>query len=170
MPNHPLTRYNAVPPTRSRAGPPTKVRHVERIRRRCLDAALRFMLTFGPVSFSVPAPGLSVSVKRSQGDSAHIPEDYGRKSSGSSAKVPPSPLTTTDRKKTPTPSTVSSHFLPVNAGGVGDDDVIVFDANCSFFFCRIEQHSFNWYESWEKLARSWEVYSGCTEWQRQVGT
>ncbi|MCJ8740686.1 hypothetical protein PDJAM_G00061760 [Pangasius djambal] len=50
---------------------------------------------------------LSVSVKRSQGDSKHIAEDYGRKSSGSSAKVPPSPLTTADRKKTPTPSTNS---------------------------------------------------------------
>ncbi|XP_027032543.1 serine/threonine-protein kinase MARK2 isoform X10 [Tachysurus fulvidraco] len=50
---------------------------------------------------------LSVSVKRTQGDSKHIAEDYGRKSSGSSAKVPPSPLTTTDRKKTPTPSTNS---------------------------------------------------------------
>ncbi|XP_058271884.1 serine/threonine-protein kinase MARK2 isoform X11 [Hemibagrus wyckioides] len=50
---------------------------------------------------------LSVSVKRTQGDSKHIAEEYGRKSSGSSAKVPPSPLTTTDRKKTPTPSTNS---------------------------------------------------------------
>ncbi|XP_053504187.1 serine/threonine-protein kinase MARK2 isoform X2 [Ictalurus furcatus] len=50
---------------------------------------------------------LSVSVKRSQGDSKHIAEDYGRKSSGSSAKVPASPLTTADRKKTPTPSTNS---------------------------------------------------------------
>ncbi|TSL04309.1 Serine/threonine-protein kinase MARK2 [Bagarius yarrelli] len=50
---------------------------------------------------------LSVSVKRTQGDSKHIAEEYGRKSSGSSAKVPPSPLTTADRKKTPTPSTNS---------------------------------------------------------------
>ncbi|XP_060792304.1 serine/threonine-protein kinase MARK2 isoform X2 [Neoarius graeffei] len=50
---------------------------------------------------------LSVSVKRSQGDSKNVAEDYGRKSSGSSAKVPPSPLTTVDRKKTPTPSTNS---------------------------------------------------------------
>uniref|UniRef100_A0A8B9KLJ7 non-specific serine/threonine protein kinase n=1 Tax=Astyanax mexicanus TaxID=7994 RepID=A0A8B9KLJ7_ASTMX len=37
----------------------------------------------------------------------HAAEEYGRKSSGSSAKVPPSPLTTGDRKKTPTPSTNS---------------------------------------------------------------
>ncbi|XP_053334314.1 serine/threonine-protein kinase MARK2 isoform X13 [Clarias gariepinus] len=50
---------------------------------------------------------LSVPVKRTQGDSKHIAEDYGRKSSGSSAKVPPSPLSTADRKKTPTPSTNS---------------------------------------------------------------
>ncbi|KAG9351674.1 hypothetical protein JZ751_022925, partial [Albula glossodonta] len=46
--------------------------------------------------------------KRSQGDSKHTTEDSGRKGSGSSAKVPPSPLTTTDQKKgTPTPSTNS---------------------------------------------------------------
>ncbi|KAF7697231.1 hypothetical protein HF521_005649 [Silurus meridionalis] len=50
---------------------------------------------------------LSVTVKHSQGDGKHIGEDYGRKSSGSSAKVPPSPLTPADRKKTPTPSTNS---------------------------------------------------------------
>uniref|UniRef100_A0A8B9KNR7 non-specific serine/threonine protein kinase n=1 Tax=Astyanax mexicanus TaxID=7994 RepID=A0A8B9KNR7_ASTMX len=40
-------------------------------------------------------------------NSEHAAEEYGRKSSGSSAKVPPSPLTTGDRKKTPTPSTNS---------------------------------------------------------------
>uniref|UniRef100_A0A4W4DZ57 non-specific serine/threonine protein kinase n=1 Tax=Electrophorus electricus TaxID=8005 RepID=A0A4W4DZ57_ELEEL len=45
--------------------------------------------------------------KRSQGDSKHMGEDYGRKSSGSSAKVPPSPMAPGDRKKTPTPSTNS---------------------------------------------------------------
>uniref|UniRef100_A0A3B1K8U2 MAP/microtubule affinity-regulating kinase 3 n=1 Tax=Astyanax mexicanus TaxID=7994 RepID=A0A3B1K8U2_ASTMX len=49
----------------------------------------------------------SATSKRSQGDSKHAAEEYGRKSSGSSAKVPPSPLTTGDRKKTPTPSTNS---------------------------------------------------------------
>ncbi|KAI4899240.1 hypothetical protein NFI96_023172, partial [Prochilodus magdalenae] len=49
----------------------------------------------------------SASSKRSQGDSKHVAEEYGRKSSGSSAKVPPSPLGTGDRKKTPTPSTNS---------------------------------------------------------------
>ncbi|XP_072517702.1 serine/threonine-protein kinase MARK2 isoform X4 [Salminus brasiliensis] len=49
----------------------------------------------------------SAPSKRSQGDSKHAAEDYGRKSSGSSAKVPPSPLATGDRKKTPTPSTNS---------------------------------------------------------------
>ncbi|KAJ8367303.1 hypothetical protein AAFF_G00321130 [Aldrovandia affinis] len=46
--------------------------------------------------------------KRSQGDSKHTAEDSGRKGSGSSAKVPPSPLASIDRKKsTPTPSTNS---------------------------------------------------------------
>ncbi|XP_036404391.1 serine/threonine-protein kinase MARK2 isoform X5 [Megalops cyprinoides] len=46
--------------------------------------------------------------KRLQGDSKHAPEDPGRKGSGSSAKVPPSPLASVDRKKTtPTPSTNS---------------------------------------------------------------
>uniref|UniRef100_A0AAY5F5X0 MAP/microtubule affinity-regulating kinase 3 n=1 Tax=Electrophorus electricus TaxID=8005 RepID=A0AAY5F5X0_ELEEL len=49
----------------------------------------------------------SASSKRSQGDSKHMGEDYGRKSSGSSAKVPPSPMAPGDRKKTPTPSTNS---------------------------------------------------------------
>ncbi|XP_015460072.3 serine/threonine-protein kinase MARK2 isoform X8 [Astyanax mexicanus] len=49
----------------------------------------------------------SATSKRSQGDSKHAAEEYGRKSSGSSVKVPPSPLTTGDRKKTPTPSTNS---------------------------------------------------------------
>ncbi|KAL6470173.1 hypothetical protein MHYP_G00212920 [Metynnis hypsauchen] len=49
----------------------------------------------------------SASSKHSQGDSKHGAEEYGRKSSGSSAKVPPSPLATVDRKKTPTPSTNS---------------------------------------------------------------
>ncbi|XP_036444275.1 serine/threonine-protein kinase MARK2 isoform X5 [Colossoma macropomum] len=49
----------------------------------------------------------SASSKHSQGDSKHVAEEYGRKSSGSSAKVPPSPLATGDRKKTPTPSTNS---------------------------------------------------------------
>uniref|UniRef100_A0A4W4DY02 non-specific serine/threonine protein kinase n=1 Tax=Electrophorus electricus TaxID=8005 RepID=A0A4W4DY02_ELEEL len=51
--------------------------------------------------------GSSASSKRSQGDSKHMGEDYGRKSSGSSAKVPPSPMAPGDRKKTPTPSTNS---------------------------------------------------------------
>ncbi|KAJ8401718.1 hypothetical protein AAFF_G00376890 [Aldrovandia affinis] len=46
--------------------------------------------------------------KRSQGESKHTAEDSGRKGSGGSAKVPPSPLSTADRKKgTPTPSTNS---------------------------------------------------------------
>ncbi|XP_076836282.1 serine/threonine-protein kinase MARK2 isoform X4 [Brachyhypopomus gauderio] len=49
----------------------------------------------------------SASSKRSQGDSKHIGDDYGRKSSSSSAKVPPSPMAPADRKKTPTPSTNS---------------------------------------------------------------
>lgn len=86
-----------------------------------------FLLLFFPPF--VPVPGLSVPVKRTQGDSKHIAEDYGRKSSGSSAKVPPSPLSTADRKKTPTPSTVSSPFLPVSSSGVGSYSVTVFDAD-----------------------------------------
>ncbi|XP_017554263.1 serine/threonine-protein kinase MARK2 isoform X12 [Pygocentrus nattereri] len=49
----------------------------------------------------------SASSKHSQGDSKHVAEEYGRKGSGSSAKVPPSPLATGNRKKTPTPSTNS---------------------------------------------------------------
>ncbi|XP_062868325.1 serine/threonine-protein kinase MARK2 isoform X3 [Trichomycterus rosablanca] len=48
---------------------------------------------------------LSASTKRSQGDSKHTGEEFSRKSSSSSAKVPPSPLATGDRKKTSTPST-----------------------------------------------------------------
>uniref|UniRef100_A0A8C2HX34 non-specific serine/threonine protein kinase n=1 Tax=Cyprinus carpio TaxID=7962 RepID=A0A8C2HX34_CYPCA len=44
----------------------------------------------------------SVSTKRPQGDSKHIA------GSGSSSKVPPSPLISGDHKKTPTPSTVST--------------------------------------------------------------
>ncbi|XP_018584523.2 serine/threonine-protein kinase MARK2 isoform X10 [Scleropages formosus] len=53
----------------------------------------------GPTSYS----------KRSHGDNKHTtPEDAGRKGSGGSAKVPPSPLPSGDRKKaTPTPSTNS---------------------------------------------------------------
>ncbi|KAG9346471.1 hypothetical protein JZ751_006782, partial [Albula glossodonta] len=52
--------------------------------------------------------GSSSYSKRSQGDSKHSGEDSGRKGSGSSAKVPPSPLASVDRKKsTPTPSTNS---------------------------------------------------------------
>ncbi|XP_035266343.1 serine/threonine-protein kinase MARK2 isoform X8 [Anguilla anguilla] len=52
--------------------------------------------------------GSSSYSKRSQGDSKHTAEDSGRKGSGSSAKVPPSPLSSVDRKKTtPTPSTNS---------------------------------------------------------------
>ncbi|XP_061091853.1 serine/threonine-protein kinase MARK2 isoform X2 [Conger conger] len=52
--------------------------------------------------------GSSSYSKRSQGDSKHTAEDSGRKGSGSSAKVPPSPLASVDRKKTtPTPSTNS---------------------------------------------------------------
>lgn len=129
----------------------------------CLHLYMFFLSFF----LSVPAPGLSVSVKRSQGDSKHIAEDYGRKSSGSSAKVPASPLTTADRKKTPTPSTVSSRFLPVNSSGVGSSNVTLIDADRSFL-CHTEQHTFNWYESWEKLSRSWEIYPRCTEWQGQV--
>ncbi|XP_041707087.1 serine/threonine-protein kinase MARK2 isoform X3 [Coregonus clupeaformis] len=49
----------------------------------------------------------SSASKRSQGDNKHTVEDYGRKGSGtgSATKVPPSPLATTDRKRsTPTPS------------------------------------------------------------------
>ncbi|XP_071220382.1 serine/threonine-protein kinase MARK2-like isoform X6 [Salvelinus alpinus] len=52
----------------------------------------------------------SSASKRSQGDNKHTAEDYGRKGSGtgSSTKVPPSPLATADRKRsTPTPSTNS---------------------------------------------------------------
>ncbi|KAG7484916.1 hypothetical protein MATL_G00054860 [Megalops atlanticus] len=46
--------------------------------------------------------------KRSQGDSKHTPEDPGRKGSGSSAKVPPSPLVPGDHKKgSSTPSSNS---------------------------------------------------------------
>lgn len=131
-----------------------------------LRSMLFFLYIFIPVSFSDPAPGLSV--KRTQGDSKHIAEDYGRKSSGSSAKVPPSPLTTADRKKTPTPSTVSPRFPHVNSR-VSGDSITVFGADCSFL-CRTEQHPFNWYESWEKLSRSWEIHSGCTERQGQVQT
>ncbi|XP_046723339.1 serine/threonine-protein kinase MARK2 isoform X4 [Silurus meridionalis] len=76
-----------------------------RKKRQKLYAVQCFMLI--PISFPVSPPGLSVTVKHSQGDGKHIGEDYGRKSSGSSAKVPPSPLTPADRKKTPTPSTNS---------------------------------------------------------------
>uniref|UniRef100_A0A8C7KLA5 MAP/microtubule affinity-regulating kinase 3 n=1 Tax=Oncorhynchus kisutch TaxID=8019 RepID=A0A8C7KLA5_ONCKI len=52
----------------------------------------------------------SSASKRSQGDNKHTAEDYGRKGSGtgSSTKVPPSPLAAADRKRsTPTPSTNS---------------------------------------------------------------
>uniref|UniRef100_A0A674BNC3 non-specific serine/threonine protein kinase n=1 Tax=Salmo trutta TaxID=8032 RepID=A0A674BNC3_SALTR len=52
----------------------------------------------------------SSASKRSQGDNKHTAEDYGRKGSGtgSSTKVPPSPLASADRKRsTPTPSTNS---------------------------------------------------------------
>ncbi|XP_055792418.1 serine/threonine-protein kinase MARK2-like isoform X7 [Salvelinus fontinalis] len=52
----------------------------------------------------------SSASKRSQGDNKHTADDYGRKGSGtgSSTKVPPSPLATADRKRsTPTPSTNS---------------------------------------------------------------
>uniref|UniRef100_A0A8C7ULK1 non-specific serine/threonine protein kinase n=1 Tax=Oncorhynchus mykiss TaxID=8022 RepID=A0A8C7ULK1_ONCMY len=52
----------------------------------------------------------SSASKRSQGDNKQTAEDYGRKGSGtgSSTKVPPSPLATADRKRsTPTPSTNS---------------------------------------------------------------
>uniref|UniRef100_A0AAY4A433 non-specific serine/threonine protein kinase n=1 Tax=Denticeps clupeoides TaxID=299321 RepID=A0AAY4A433_9TELE len=50
----------------------------------------------------------SSSSKCPQGDNKHIAEDYGRKGSGSSAKVPASPLPTGERRKTtPTPSTNS---------------------------------------------------------------
>lgn len=52
--------------------------------------------------FSLYAAGSSVSTKRPQGDSKHIA------GSGSSSKVPPSPLISGDHKKTPTPSTVST--------------------------------------------------------------
>ncbi|XP_035627896.1 serine/threonine-protein kinase MARK2-like isoform X8 [Oncorhynchus keta] len=52
----------------------------------------------------------SSASKRSQGDNKQTAEDYGRKGSGtgSSTKVPPSPIATADRKRsTPTPSTNS---------------------------------------------------------------
>ncbi|XP_070991561.1 serine/threonine-protein kinase MARK2-like isoform X15 [Oncorhynchus clarkii lewisi] len=52
----------------------------------------------------------SSASKRTQGDNKQTAEDYGRKGSGtgSSTKVPPSPLATADRKRsTPTPSTNS---------------------------------------------------------------
>lgn len=52
--------------------------------------------------FSLYTAGSSVSTKRPQGDSKHIA------GSGSSSKVPPSPLISGDHKKTPTPSTVST--------------------------------------------------------------
>ncbi|XP_066502402.1 serine/threonine-protein kinase MARK2 isoform X12 [Hoplias malabaricus] len=58
----------------------------------------------------------SASSKRSQGDSKHVTDEYGRKSSGSSAKVPPSPLGVGDRKKTPTPSTNSILSTGTNRG------------------------------------------------------
>uniref|UniRef100_A0A671Q1J9 non-specific serine/threonine protein kinase n=1 Tax=Sinocyclocheilus anshuiensis TaxID=1608454 RepID=A0A671Q1J9_9TELE len=51
--------------------------------------------------FSLYTAGSSVSTKRPQGDSKHIA------GSGSSSKVPPSPLISGDHKKTPTPSTNS---------------------------------------------------------------
>ncbi|KAL2079705.1 hypothetical protein ACEWY4_025449 [Coilia grayii] len=45
--------------------------------------------------------------KRAQGDSKHTTEDTGRKGSSSSAKVPPSPMTSSDHKKSSTPSSNS---------------------------------------------------------------
>ncbi|KAJ8266109.1 hypothetical protein GJAV_G00125960 [Gymnothorax javanicus] len=45
--------------------------------------------------------------KRSQVDSKHSAEDSGRKGSGSSTKVPPSPLITDRKKSTPSPSSNS---------------------------------------------------------------
>ncbi|XP_064207622.1 serine/threonine-protein kinase MARK2-like isoform X32 [Anguilla rostrata] len=45
--------------------------------------------------------------KRSQVDSKHSAEDSGRKGSGGSAKVPPSPLNADRKKSTPTPSSNS---------------------------------------------------------------
>uniref|UniRef100_A0A8C9RF56 non-specific serine/threonine protein kinase n=1 Tax=Scleropages formosus TaxID=113540 RepID=A0A8C9RF56_SCLFO len=52
--------------------------------------------------------GCSSYSKRSQGDSKHTVEESARKGSGSSTKVPPSPLTLGDHTKgTPTPSTNS---------------------------------------------------------------
>ncbi|XP_048853939.1 serine/threonine-protein kinase MARK2-like isoform X10 [Brienomyrus brachyistius] len=50
--------------------------------------------------------GSSSYSKRSQGDNKYAAEDSGRKSSSSSAKVPPSPLPS-GKKSTPTPSTNS---------------------------------------------------------------
>ncbi|XP_076145186.1 serine/threonine-protein kinase MARK2 isoform X5 [Alosa pseudoharengus] len=45
--------------------------------------------------------------KRAQGDNKHTTEDTGRKGSSSSAKVPPSPVTPSDHKKSSTPSSNS---------------------------------------------------------------
>ncbi|XP_066536727.1 serine/threonine-protein kinase MARK2 isoform X6 [Hoplias malabaricus] len=45
--------------------------------------------------------------KRPQGENKHTTEDSGRKGSSSSTKVPPSPITPGDRKKSSTPSTNS---------------------------------------------------------------
>ncbi|XP_062372174.1 serine/threonine-protein kinase MARK2 isoform X2 [Sardina pilchardus] len=45
--------------------------------------------------------------KRAQGDNKHTTEDTGRKGSSSSAKVPPSPVTSSDHKKSSTPSSNS---------------------------------------------------------------
>ncbi|KAL0189218.1 hypothetical protein M9458_016317, partial [Cirrhinus mrigala] len=45
--------------------------------------------------------------KRPQGENKHGVEDSGRKGSSSSTKVPPSPVISSERKKSSTPSTVS---------------------------------------------------------------
>ncbi|XP_031428105.1 serine/threonine-protein kinase MARK2 isoform X2 [Clupea harengus] len=50
--------------------------------------------------------GSSSSPKHPQGDGKHITEDYGRKT-GSSTKVPASPLAMSERRRTPTPSSNS---------------------------------------------------------------
>ncbi|XP_063059225.1 serine/threonine-protein kinase MARK2 isoform X2 [Engraulis encrasicolus] len=52
--------------------------------------------------------GSSSSPRHIQGDGKHnSSEDHGRKTSSGSSKVPPSPLTTAERRKTPTPSSNS---------------------------------------------------------------
>lgn len=71
----------------------------------------------------------------------------------------------TERKPRPRPPLVHVSFLLT----VVELAVMTWHADFPFL-CRTEQHPFNWYKSWEKLSRSWEIYSRCTEWQGQVQT